>query len=142
MASTHDGFYTMKGYALLSADVVTSAMEDYLEMIARIERDGGVARVGELSSKLHVKASSVTKMIQQLVKAELVSAKKYGDIILTDKGAALGDYLLYRHRVLHDFLCLLNGSENELEQVEKIEHFINDRTIKSLERLCKTLKKA
>ena len=46
MASTHDGFYTMKGYALLSADVVTSAMEDYLEMIARIERDGGVARVG------------------------------------------------------------------------------------------------
>ncbi len=140
MNSTPDGFYTMKGYALLSTGEVTSAMEDYLEMIARVERDGGTARVVELSSQLHVKASSVTKMIQQLAKAELVSAQKYGGIVLTEKGAALGDYLLFRHRVLHDFLCLLNGSESELEQVEKIEHFFDNRTIKNLEKLCARLK--
>lgn len=135
-----DGFYTMKGYALLSSGDVTNAMEDYLEMIARIESNGGVARVVELSSQLHVKASSVTKMIQQLAKAELVNAQKYGAIVLTEKGATLGNYLLYRHRILHEFLCLINGTESELEQVEKIEHFISDKTIKNLELLCGNLR--
>ena len=38
-------------------------------------------------------------------------------------------------RVLHDFLCLLNHTKDELEQVEKIEHFINKITIDNLERL-------
>lgn len=130
-----DGFYTMKGYSLHSCGEVTSAMEDYLEMIARIRRGGDTVRVVGLSSHLHVKASSATKMIQQLAQAGLVSARKYGDIDLTAKGAALGDYLLYRHDVLHRFLCLLNGTADELEQVEKIEHFIDERTVRNLETL-------
>jgi DtxR family Mn-dependent transcriptional regulator len=133
------GFYTMKGYTLLAAGELTSAMEDYLEMIARLGHSGAAVRVGELSSSLHVKASSVTKMIQQLVKAGLVHAQRYGDIALTEKGASLGDYLLYRHDVLNRFLCLLNGSDDELEQVEKIEHFINEQTVKNLEQLSRQL---
>lgn len=134
-----NGFYTMKGYSLLSDGSLTTAMEDYLEMIARLQSSGDCVRVVDLSSHLHVKASSVTKMIQQLVQAGLVSAQKYGDITLTEKGVSLGNYLLHRHKVLHEFLCLLNHSENELEQVEKIEHFLNEQTIKNLELLVKQL---
>lgn len=136
-----EGFYTMKGYTLLSEGGLTSAMEDYLEMIARLNRSSAEVRVVDLSSHLHVRASSSTKMIQQLVRADLVRAQKYGNIELTEKGTSLGEYLLYRHDVLHRFLCLLNGSKNELEQVEKIEHFINENTIKNLELLCKQLQK-
>lgn len=139
--SVTDGFYTMKGYSRLSDGQLTSAMEDYLEMIARLRRGGNTARVVELSSRLHVKASSVTKMIQQLARAGLVQTQKYGDIELTESGVSLGNYLLYRHDVLHRFLCLLNHSENELEQVEKIEHFLNERTIKNLELLVERLQK-
>ena len=140
MSFDPDGFYTMKGYTLLSAGQLTSAMEDYLEMIARIKREGQTVRVVDLSSHLHVKASSVTKMIQQLVKAGFVHAQKYGDIELTPKGISLGDYLLYRHNVLHHFLCFVNSSINELEQVEKIERFINEQTIKNLDLLCERFK--
>ena len=139
MADT-DGFYTMKGYFLLSDGKLTTAMEDYLEMIARLRQKGEAIRVAELSARLHVKASSVTKMVQQLAQAGLVHAPKYGEISLTEQGAALGDYLLRRHRILHEFLCLLNGSENELEQAEKIEHFLNEQTVRNLERLLQRLR--
>lgn len=134
-----DGFYTMKGYMLLSDRAMTSAMEDYLEMVSRLRREGRTVRVIDLSRLLHVKASSVTKMIQQLAQKDLVHAPKYGDIELTEKGCAIGDYLLYRHDVLHRFLCLLNHSSDELEQVEKVEHFLDKRTIKNLELLAKRL---
>jgi len=112
-----DGFYTMKGYAVLEDGELTSAMEDYLEMIARIHGQGKSVRGNDLSRLLHVKASSVTKMVQQLAEVGLVTAEKYGVIVLTESGIKLGSYLLYRHNVLHSFLCLLNHSENELEQV-------------------------
>ncbi|MFR2561757.1 MAG: hypothetical protein ACLS8R_02870 [Anaeromassilibacillus sp.] len=47
-------------------------------------------------------------------------------------GIALGDYLLYRHNLLNQFLCYINRSDNELEQVERIEHFIDERTIRNI----------
>lgn len=64
--SQSDGFYTMKGYALNADGELTSAMEDYLEMISRLTRQNESVRVSDLSKMLHVKASSVTKMVQQL----------------------------------------------------------------------------
>lgn len=130
-----DEFYTMKGYALNADGGLTSAMEDYLEMIARLTRQSEQVRVNDLSRMLHVKASSVTKMIQQLGQAGFVQYKKYGDIDLTDKGREIGAYLLYRHEVIHRFLCVLNHSDNELEQVEKIEHFLDPSTVRNLELL-------
>lgn len=54
---------------------------------------------------------------------------------MTDKGREAGNYLLYRHEVIHRFLCVLNHSGNELEQAEKIEHFLDRTTVKNLELL-------
>lgn len=136
-----DGFYTMKGYALNADGEMTSAMEDYLEMIFRLAQQNEAVRVSDLSRMLHVKASSVTKMVQQLGLSGFLQGEKYGDIFLTDKGREIGDYLLYRHEVIHRFLCALNHSDNELEQVEKIEHFLNPITVKNLELLTARLTK-
>lgn len=137
--SLSDGFYTMKGYALNTNSELTSAMEDYLEMIFRLTRQNESVRVSDLSKMLHVKASSVTKMVQQLGLSGFIRAEKYGDVYLTDKGWEAGNYLLYRHEVIHRFLCILNHSDNELEQAEKIEHFLDRTTIKNLELLTSRL---
>ena len=48
---------------------------------------------------------------------------------------------MYRHEVLHRFLCLLNHTDNELEQVEKLEHFLEKRTVENLESLVRRLEK-
>ena len=129
------GFYTLKGYSILEGSAITSSMEDYLEMIYRIHQDGDVVRIGVLSERLHVRPSSATKMVENLKNHGLVSSKKYGYISLTDTGIELGRYLVFRHDTIHRLLCYINQSQNELEQVEKIEHFINAETIKNIESL-------
>lgn len=125
-------FYTLRANCVNTETELTSAMEDYIEMITRlITPDRGV-RVSELSSILNVKPSSVTKMIQHLKLMGYIYSEKYGYIYLTEKGKSTGEYLLYRHEVLHRFLCILNNSENELEQTEKIEHFLNRTTVENM----------
>ncbi len=138
--SENNEFYTMKGYLLQGQDTLSSAMEDYLEMIVRLSHKGVQIRVNELAKMLHVKASSVTKMVQQLTQQGYLEAEKYGEIHLTERGSLAGEYLLYRHNVLQEFLCAVNHTESELEQVEKIEHFLDERTIKNLEQLTKRIK--
>ena len=128
-------FYTLKGYALLEDSLITSSMEDYLEMIYRIYKTGKAIRVGTIAKQLNVKPSSATKMIANLKKQDLVSSEKYGYIQLTEAGIKLGQYLVFRHDILHCLLCYINQSENELEQVEKIEHFINMKTVENIKKL-------
>lgn len=143
-------FYTLKGYQLKQLPKLTYAMEDYLEMIFRLlsaegdskpslETASPIVRIRDLAEQLHVQPSSASKMVHNLADLDYVSFPRYGFILLTEKGLITGAYLMHRHEVLHNFLCLLNHSSNELEQVEKIEHFINEKTLKNLEALTKKL---
>lgn len=125
-------FYTLKGYNLLESNEVTSSMEDYLEMIYRLHKDNQIIRINLLAQQLNVKPSSASKMASNLKKYDLVNFEKYGVILITEKGLELGEYLLYRHELLHKLFCKINNSTNELEQVEKVEHFIDTRTIHNL----------
>ncbi|WP_312433407.1 metal-dependent transcriptional regulator [Lacrimispora sp.] len=133
MAQT-DNFYTLKGYSLLEHTQITSSMEDYLEMICRIHRDGQPVRIKELAECLHVKPSSASKMVGNLRKQGLVCFEKYGTVSLTEDGLELGEYLLFRHEVLSRFFCYINQNSNELEQVEKVEHFIEPKTVYNIEK--------
>ena len=132
-------FHTQKGYELAEQNKLTAAMEDYLEMICRLSREEGYTRVHLLAKHLNVKPSSASKMVDHLKESGLVQAERYGYIRPTPEGIALGDYLLYRHNLLNQFLCYINHSDNELEQAEKIEHFFNRTTIENLERLTKRI---
>ena len=128
-------FYTLKGYSLQEDNLITSSMEDYLEMIYRIHISGGAVRVREVAERLNVKPSSVSKMVSNLKNQGLILSEKYGYIQLTDTGLKLGQYLVFRHDTLHRLLCYINQSDNELEQVEKIEHFINKETVENIKKL-------
>ena len=140
MVTDKDGFYTMKGYERSASDEMTSSMEDYLEMVCRMEEEGEPIRVSSLAASLHVRPSSASKMLDNLRKAGYIDFKKYGSIMMTDKGYQEGRYLLHRHQVLQDFFCALNHTEDELELVEKIEHFINHRTVENMEQTLSLLR--
>ncbi len=127
-------FYTLKGYQMIDKAKLTSSMEDYLEMICRLRVTKEYVRISELAANLHVKPSSASKMVNNLKTLGLVKFEKYGYIVPTEKGQKIGDYLLYRHDVINEFLCILNNSESELEQVEKIEHFINKKTVNNMKK--------
>ena len=136
----NDGFYTLKGYSLNESEDLTSSMEDYLEMICRILQESEVVRISELAENLHVKPSSASKMVNNLKDSGYLEFHKYGYVAVTPKGKAAGKYLLKRHKILNEFLCLLNNTEDELEQVEKIEHFISKKTLRNLEILTQKMK--
>lgn len=125
-------FYTLKGYALLEGNKITTSMEDYLEMIYRIHQQGEAVRISTLAEQLNVKPSSATKMVAKLKEEALVASEKYGHITLTPAGHKLGKYLVFRHDTLHTFLCIINNTQNELTQVEKIEHFFNITTVMNI----------
>lgn len=132
-------YYTVKGYQLNSKNKITASVEDYLEMICRNAKEEGYIRMSFLASCLNVRTSSASKMVGNLKELGLIEYEKYGVIKPTEKGWELGNYLLYRHDVINDFLCTLNNSDSELEQTEQIEHFFREDTVRNLERLTQRL---
>lgn len=128
----HRNFYTLKGYSLLENKKITYSMEDYLEMIYRLSQSSQEIHVNQLAQALNVKPSSASKMVCNLKNLQLITSQKYGIITMTEKGTQLGTYLLYRHNLLHLFFCFLNHSQDELEQVEKVEHFISPHTVRNI----------
>lgn len=138
--SISNGFYTLKGYQLIESDALTPAMQDYLEMIYRLSAENSIVRISTLAAELHVRPSSASKMASNLAEAGYILFSRYGYIRLAEKGQETGHYLLHRHEVIHRFLCLVNRTADELRQTEKIEHFLDFRTVQNLEALCERLK--
>lgn len=128
-----EGFYTLNGYRMLEHGQLTTSMEDYLEMICRMGEQGYV-RITALAHALHVKPPSASKMAANLRSQGLIDFPKYGYITLTDLGRHIGGYLVHRHEVIGRLLCAINQTESELEEVEKIEHFLSPRTVANIEK--------
>ncbi len=128
-------FHTVRGYQLLEQNKrnLTSAMEDYLEMIYRNSMEEGYLRIGRLAELLNVRAPSASKMVQRLSELGVLKFKKYGIIMLNDSGKEIGEYLLERHRILEDFLRLLGCEKDLLQQTELIEHNINPDLLKNIQ---------
>ncbi len=124
-------FHTVRGYQLLEQEkrVLTSAMEDYLEMIYRNSLEVGYLRINALSEMLNVHPSSSTKMVRKLVNAGMVDYQKYGIIFLTEKGKKVGKFLYNRHAIIETFLKAIGTSENALVETELIEHNISPQTL-------------
>ncbi|MFW6030128.1 MAG: MarR family transcriptional regulator, partial [Halanaerobiales bacterium] len=66
--------------------MLTESMEDYLEMIYRIDQEKGYIRAVDLADALNLQAPSVTKMIQKLDETGFVNYEKYRNISLTERG--------------------------------------------------------
>ena len=128
-------FRTLEGYDRLHKAQLTRSMEDYLEMICRLAENGSAVRIRALSTALHVKPSSASRMAKQMAKEGYLVFHPYESPQLTEKGKKAGAYLLWRHDVVLRFLTALNHSEDSLEETERIEHFLSEETIKNLERI-------
>lgn len=134
-------FRTTTGYERAANRELTPAMEDYLEMICRSARTDGYARVNRLAETLNVKPSSSSKMAAHLRDLGYIDYQPYGLLRPTQKGWDTGGYLLERHETVHAFLRWLNGTDDELEQAERIEHFLDRRTVENLRRLLDRVQK-
>ncbi len=134
-----DEFYTLNGYRLKSNYFLTEAQEDYLEMIYRIYLEKKIVHIKDIANNLNVKNSSASKMVNKLKDKNLLIFPKYKDVTLTEKGVNEAKYLLKRHMILTNFFKKLNGADYKLELVEKIEHFVDYKTIENIDNLLKKM---
>lgn len=84
---TEQLFYTQNGYDRADTGPLTTAMEDYLEMICRLTRSGGYTRISALARELHVQPSSASKMAALLRSGGYLTNERYGCLRLTEKGS-------------------------------------------------------
>ncbi len=124
-------YYTLTNY-LHNQDFITYAMEDYIEMLYRKSLNNESLTITKLSNLLHIKKSSCSKMITKLKNLNII---KENELTLTNKGSKIGKYLYTRHEILTIFLQKLNKNKYTLDQVEKIEHFIDPITLKNIKKL-------
>lgn len=127
-----DEFHTVRGYQLIGDRSVTSAMEDYLEMIYRCTLEDQDIRISQIADLLHVKAPSVTIMVQRLGELGLVRYERYGKVTMTQRGKELGRSLIRRHEIVYRFLDFLCSGEDILVQTELIEHNISAHMLQGI----------
>ena len=88
----------------LKGSEVTSAIEDYLVTIYRLEEAFGVARTTIIAKELNVKPGTVSKIISKLELKGLVERTKYRGVKLTEEGRRIAEKIVWKHRIIERFL--------------------------------------
>ena len=105
-------------------------VEDYVELIDDLIREGGEARQVDIAARLGVAQPTVARMLGKLVDEGLVMRKAYRGVFLTETGRRLAQTSRERHEVVEDFLVAL-GVSREIAQrdAEGIEHHVSEETL-------------
>ena len=113
----------------------SSSIEDYLEAIIVLDREGGgPVRVTDLSERLGVSKPSVSAAVRRLAEIGWVMHERYGGVELTPQGRTRAAEIAARHDLLHRFLTLVLGVDEATAQEDacRLEHVLSDDTIRRL----------
>lgn len=113
---------------------LSESLEDYLEVILKLEQAQKVARAKDIAEKMNVQRGSVTGALKNLKEKKLINYEPYSFVTLTPKGKKLAREITRRHAVLKDFL--FNVLQIDIETAEatacRMEHAIDKKTLERL----------
>jgi DtxR family manganese transport transcriptional regulator len=113
-------------------------MEDYVELISDLLRNGGEARPTDIARRLGVSHATAIKAIGRLKREGLAVAKPYRGVFLTEGGERLASRVRARHRLVVDVLRAIGVPGEAAEQdAEGIEHHVSDATLTAFGRFLK-----
>lgn len=114
-------------------------VEDYVELIDDLIREGGEARQVDIAARLGVAQPTVARMLRKLADEGLVMRKAYRGVFLTDDGRNLAQASRERHEIVEEFLVAL-GVSPEIAQrdAEGIEHHVSEETLAAFRRFIET----
>ena len=117
-------------------------MEDYLEAIAALKKDKGVARVRDISRMLDVKKPSVTSALSVLSKRGFIVHERYGYVELTREGEEAARSIQKRHDLLVMFLNKVLGVDKKSAARDacRMEHVISRETFERLAKFMEFVK--
>ena len=115
------------------------SIEEYLEAVYRLEREGPGVTTSGLASSLGVAPASVSGMLKKLAKDGFVEQVARGEVVLTKKGLEVAVRVLRRHRLAERLLTDVLGMPWDEVHAEAcmLEHAISERVENSLMALLK-----
>ena len=110
---------------------LSPVLEDYLEVVLRLQREKHFARVSDISTTIEVGKSTVTAALKSLSRKGLVNYRSYEPVTLSKKGEELAEQILLRRRIIKDFLeKVLAVDKNRVEATAcKMEHAVDKETL-------------
>ena len=113
---------------------LSSNMEDYLEAVAMLKKEKGVARVKDISHLLNVEPPSVASALNNLSRNQLIIHERYGYVELTPEGKRVAKEVERRHKILVKFLTkiLSISPKIAIEDACKMEHSMSPQTFRKL----------
>lgn len=120
--------------------MLSASLEDYLEEIYRLSIEKGDIHTSDIAASLDVTLPSVSKALQRLDEDGYIKYQPYQDIILTEKGEELGDYLVKRNQLLQTFFRLVCPECDEIKEAEAVEHYLSRKMIFQIKDLVNYLK--
>ena len=116
--------------------MLTERVEDYLEAIYGIHLDKGYVRVKDVANALGIRYPSVTEMMKKLKALRLVHYEKYGGIVLTEEGEAIGKSVKDRHDTLCRLLTIAGvPADCCTKDACAMEHHLSPKSIEQLKKL-------
>ena len=117
--------------------------EDYVELIAELIEERGVARLVDLADRLGVSKPTVSNQIRRLQQQQFVRCQPYGSIFLTKRGIELAKESRERHRLVRDYLVALGVDEETADgDAEGIEHHVSEATARAFRKHLASLRRA
>ncbi len=113
---------------------LTFTMENYLEAIYELSRQGSGARVSDIAERMSVTKASTNSAMSTLAEKGLITNEKYREIYLTPKGYKIAEFTAQKHKVIQEFLIkILNvDAPTATEDACAIEHVISSTSISAM----------
>jgi DtxR family Mn-dependent transcriptional regulator len=107
----------------------TATVEDYLQVIYNMEREGRTVIAARLAEKIGVAAPTVWATLQRMRRDDLVRLNERKEIGLSDRGLEAAESIIRRHRLAECLLTDLLGLpwHEAHEEAHRIEHAISPR---------------
>lgn len=109
-------------------------LENYLEVIFRLEARDGAARASSIAEMTQVSRSTVTGALKSLKSMGYVEYEPYSLIHLTNEGKKVGRKIAHRHFVFQSFLekVLFLDPQDADNTACALEHVVPDQVTKRL----------
>ena len=113
---------------------LSESMEDYIEVIGKLEQEHKAVRVKHIAEMMKVKMPSVSSALSVLKKKGFVNYEKYDYVELSQKGRKVARSLVERHEALKHFLVsILHVNEDTAEEDAcGMEHHVSKETVDNI----------
>ncbi|HXF82177.1 MAG TPA: metal-dependent transcriptional regulator [bacterium] len=108
--------------------MLTQAIEDYLKVIWKLQRAGGVVTTNAVAAQMGVAPASATNMLKKLARLRLVAHTPYRGVALTAAGEKVALEVIRHHRLLELYLAQALGVSLDRvhEEAERLEHVLSE----------------